>query len=165
MGDTNVSVTNDMKVIVFRLKDEEYGVDVNQVKSIERMQTITRIPATLDFLKGVINSRGSIIPVIDLRTRFDIEAVADAEHTRIIIVGIGNMEIGVIVDEANDVIDISADAIAPPPAVIGAGENEYIRGIAKVNERLLILLDMDKVVNSREMKILQNIGAEDNGLH
>ena len=165
MQGAGVSITSDMKVIVFGLHNEEYGIDVNQVKSIERMQTITRIPATLDFLKGVINMRGSVIPVIDLRSRFGIPAIDHSENSRIIIVGVQSMEVGVIVDTANDVIDISADSIAIPPVVTGAGDTEYIRGIAKLNDRLLILLDFDKVLNSQEVKILQEIGTDEHGSH
>lgn len=112
-------ITNEVKVIVFRLKDEEYGVEVGQVKSIERLEHITRVPNTPDFVKGVINLRGVVTPIIDLRKRFDFEELDFTESTRIIVVTVQDKEVGLIVDAANDVIDIPSDSIEPPPQVVG----------------------------------------------
>ena len=148
----------EIKVIVFRLDTEEYGVDVQQVKSIERMEYITRVPNTPSFVKGVINLRGVIIPIIDLRNRFGIEEKAYGDATRIIIVHIEEMEVGLIVDAANDVIDISEGQIEPPPKVVGGVEAVYLRGVAKLPERLLIMLNLDKVLNSEEMKQIAKFG-------
>lgn len=145
------------KVIVFQLNDEEYGVPVQQVGSIERMQHITRVPRTADFVVGVINLRGVVTPIIDLRTRFEIEANEYDDSTRIIIVHIDELEVGLIVDAANDVIDLSADAIEPPPEVVGTLEAEYIEGVAKLENRLLILLDLQKVLSIEEVKELKSI--------
>lgn len=102
-------IIGEVKVIVFRLKDEEYGVDVNQVKSIEKLEHITRVPRTPAFVKGVINLRGVVTPIIDLRNRFSLEETAYTESTRIIIVAVGELEVGLIVDAANDVIDICGE--------------------------------------------------------
>jgi len=150
---------NEVKVIVFRLDTEEYGVEVQQVKSIERMEYITRVPNTPAFVKGVINLRGVIIPILDLRNRLGIEDKTYDESTRIIIVNVEEMEVGLIVDAANDVIDIPVNAIEPPPKVVGGVEAEYIRGVAKLANRLLILLNLDKVLNTEEMKQLEKFGA------
>ena len=98
--------TQNRKVIVFQLNEEEYAVSVTQVGSIERIQPITRVPQTADFVKGVINLRGVVTPVIDLRVRFDMEQKEFDELSRIIIVHMDDMEVGLIVDAANDVIDI-----------------------------------------------------------
>ncbi|MGO4887759.1 chemotaxis protein CheW [Anaerobacillus sp. MEB173] len=152
-------IMNEMKVIVFQLKDEEYGVEVEQVRSIERMQYITRVPKTPEFVKGVINLRGVVTPIIELRNRFGIEEVAHTESTRIIIVAVGEMEVGLIVDAANDVIDIPVSAIEPPPEVVGGIEAEYLRGVAKLEKRLLILLNLDKVLNPKELKEIKSIEA------
>ncbi|MCR6096064.1 chemotaxis protein CheW [Salipaludibacillus agaradhaerens] len=151
------AVMDDMKVIVFQLKDEEYGVEVEQVRSIERVQHITRVPSTPDFVEGVINLRGVVTPIIDLRKRFSIEGIDHSETTRVIIVTVGNMEVGLVVDAANDVIDIPKSAVEPPPEVVGGLEAEYIRGVAKLEKRLLILLNLDKVLNAEEMNELQEI--------
>lgn len=152
------NVVNEIKVIVFQLKDEEYGIEVDQVRSIERMQHITRVPRTVDFVKGVINLRGVVTPIIDLRTRFGIDEVETTDSTRIIIVAVGNMDVGLIVDAANDVVDIPNDVIEPPPQVVGGIEAEYLRGVAKINRRLLILLNLDRVLNpteTKEMKVFE----------
>lgn len=150
--------TEEIKVIVFRLKNEEYGVDVNQVRSIERMEHITRVPNTPAFVKGVINLRGVVVPIIDLRNRFGIENQEYDDATRIIIVNVDEMEVGLIVDAANDVIDIPVSAIEPPPKVVGGVEAIYLRGVAKLSNHLLILLNLDKVLNPDEVKELEKFG-------
>lgn len=157
MLDKNSNVTNEIKVIVFRLKDEEYGVEVNQVRSIERMQHITRVPRTPEFVKGVINLRGVVTPIINLRSRFDLEEEGYTDNTRIIIVAVGDMEVGLIVDAANDVIDVPQDIIEPPPEVVGGIESNYLRGVAKLENRLLILLNLDKVLTPEELKQMKKI--------
>lgn len=145
------------KVIVFQLKDEEYAVPVEQVGSIERLQSITRVPQTAAFVKGVINLRGVVTPIIDLRTRFGIEETEYTETTRIIIVHLDEIEVGLIVDVANDVIDIPESAIEPPPEVVGSVNVDYISGVAKLEKRLLILLDLQKVLSTDEVKELKKI--------
>lgn len=150
-------IVGEVKVIVFRLKDEEYGVEVNQVKSIEKLEHITRVPRTPKFVKGVINLRGVVTPIIDLRNRFELEESVHSESTRIIIVAVGELEVGLIVDAANDVIDIPTDAIEPPPEVVGGVEAAYLRGVAKLDNRLLILLNLDKVLSTEEIKQLDAI--------
>lgn len=148
----------EIKVIIFRLKDEEYGVEVNQVKSIERMERITRVPNTPPFVKGVINLRGVVIPIIDLRNRFGIELLEYNDSTRIVIVNVDDVEVGLIVDAANDVVDIPVNAIEPPPKVVGGVESKYLRGVAKLSKRLLVLLNLDKVLNPDEIKELEKFG-------
>jgi purine-binding chemotaxis protein CheW len=143
---------NEEKVIVFQLKEEEYAVHVQHVKSIERMQHFTRIPNTVHFVKGVINLRGVVTPIIDLRSRFDIEASDYTDTTRIIIVSAGTIEAGLIVDSANDVMDLDKDTIEPPPEVVGGVDAEYIQGVAKIEKRLLILLDLEKVLNPEKLE-------------
>ncbi|WP_458413881.1 chemotaxis protein CheW [Schinkia sp. CFF1] len=142
----------DLKVIVFQLKDDEYGIPVQQVQSIERMMHITRVPRVAKFVKGVMNLRGVVTPIIDLRKRFGIEEAAYSESTRIIIVGVGDLDVGLIVDAANDVIDIPEGTIEPPPQVVGSVEVEYLNGVAKLDKRLLILLNLDRVLNPEAMK-------------
>lgn len=145
------------KVIVFQLIDEEYALSVNQVGSIERMQSITRVPQTADFVKGVINLRGVVTPVIDLRSRFDMKESEHGESTRIIIVYYNGTEVGLIVDAANDVIDIPESAIVPPPEVVGAVDIDCLEGVAKLDNRLLILLNLQKVLKPEEINVLETI--------
>ncbi|PYZ93125.1 chemotaxis protein CheW [Salipaludibacillus keqinensis] len=153
----NETVIEDVKVIVFQLKDEDYGVEVAQVRSIERVQHITRVPSTPDFVEGVINLRGVVTPIIDLRKRFAIQGLDHSETTRVIIVTVGQMDVGLVVDAANDVLDIPKNAIEPPPKVVGGLEAAYIRGVAKLEKRLLILLNLDKVLNPDEMEEIKEI--------
>jgi purine-binding chemotaxis protein CheW len=145
----------EVKVIVFQLQDEEYGIPVHQVRSIEKMQHITRVPRTAPFVKGVINLRGVVTPIIDLRVRFELEEQAYTDSTRIIIVALDHMEVGLIVDAANDVIDIPVSLIEPRPEVVGNVEVEYITGVAKVDKRLIILLNLEKVLTRDEENSLQ----------
>lgn len=149
--------TREMKAIVFRLKNEEYGVDVQQVRSIERLEHITRVPNAPAFVKGVINLRGVVTPVIDLRKRFGMEEAPYTDQTRIIIVRIGEVEVGLIVDAANDVIDIPLDQIEATPQIVGGVEAEYLRGVAKLGDRLLILLNLEKVLLIDEVEQLDRV--------
>lgn len=135
------------KMIVFQLKEEEYAVSVQEIGSIERMVPITRVPQTPEHVKGVINLRGVVTPIIDLRLRFGFEAAEITDATRILIVYINDMEVGLIVDSANDVMDIPEDMIESNPEVIGSIDVDYIEGVAKVDNRLFILLDLHKVLH------------------
>lgn len=146
-----------LKVVVFRLMNEEYGVEVTQVKSIERFQPITRVPNTPTFVKGVINLRGVITPIIDLRSRFNLEEGPYTELTRLIIVFLDDIEVGMIVDTAHDILDIPVDEIESPPEVVGGIKADYLRGVAKVKEHLYILLNLNKVLNMEEMRQLEKI--------
>ncbi|MBO7746634.1 chemotaxis protein CheW [Paenibacillus sp. MWE-103] len=142
----------EVKVIVFGLANEEYGIEVEKVRTIERMLPITRVPKTFAFVKGVINLRGVVIPVIDLRGRFGLEETEPTESSRIIIVAVNELEVGFIVDAANDVIDIDADTIDTPPEVVGGVKAKYLRGVAKVgDDRLLIMLNLAEVLNKSEI--------------
>ncbi|MFC4768807.1 chemotaxis protein CheW [Effusibacillus consociatus] len=140
------------KYIVFRLLDEEYGVEVNQVRSIERMQRITRVPRTPEFVKGVINLRGVVTPIVDLKTRFGLGTENYTDSTRIIIVAVDEMEVGLIVDAASDVIDIPSEAIEPPPEAVGGVKASYLDGVANLGNRLLILLNLEKALNADELQ-------------
>lgn len=139
-----------IKVISFSLQDEEYAIPVKQVGSIERMQQITRVPNTASYIKGVINLSGVVTPIIDLRKRFGLEEKDYDESTRIIIVYYKDLELGIIVDSARDVIDIYEDDIEPTPEVIGSVDVDYIDGVTKVGNRLLILPDLEKVLEQSE---------------
>ncbi|CAG7623721.1 chemotaxis protein CheW [Paenibacillus allorhizosphaerae] len=148
----------ELKVIVFALAHEEYGVEVDSVKTIERMLPMTRVPKTPAFVKGVINLRGVVTPVIDLRGRFSLPETDYTENTRVIIVAVGDIEVGLIVDSANDVIDVDTDTIEDPPEIVGGIKAKYLRGIAKVGDnRLLVLLNLQEVLNKSEIVQLEQI--------
>ncbi|MCU6599796.1 chemotaxis protein CheW [Peribacillus frigoritolerans] len=140
-------MSEDMKVIVFQIKDKEYAIPVNKVSGIEKLLHITRVPKALKFVKGVINLRGVITPIIDLRVRFDFEEVEYDESTRIIIVILDDMEVGLIVDSANDVLDIPVESIEPQAEVVGHLASDYISGVAKIEKRLLVLINLEKALS------------------
>ncbi|KFL44357.1 chemotaxis protein CheW [Lysinibacillus sp. BF-4] len=135
-----------MKVIVFQLEDKEYAIPVSRVQGIERLMHITRVPKTPNYVKGVINLRGVVTPIIDLRERFSLPASDNQDATRIIIVSIKDTEVGFIVDSANDVLDINTKSIEPQPEVVGTVEEEFISGVSRLDNRLLILLHLEKVL-------------------
>ncbi|MFK2825017.1 chemotaxis protein CheW [Bacillus sp. B190/17] len=134
-----------IKVIAFQLMDKEYAFPVHQVHSIEKLMHITRVPGTVPFIRGVINLRGVVTPIIDLRKRFGLPEEEYDEQTRIIIASSGDIEVGLVVDSANDVLDIPKDTIEPQPDIAGTVEAEYITGVAKLEKRLLILLNLERV--------------------
>ncbi|MGY3716928.1 chemotaxis protein CheW [Sutcliffiella cohnii] len=138
------------KVIVFQLAKEHYGVDLQQVRSIERMQAITPVPQTSAFIKGVMNLRGDITPIIDLKERLELGKTEYTEQTRVLIVQIETIQVGLIVDSATDVIDIDPSFIEPAPAMIGGVTKEYLKGVAKLEDRLLVLLGLEQVLNQEE---------------
>jgi len=135
-----------IKLVIFRVNDEEYGVDVSLIKSIERMMQITRVPNVQEYIMGVMNLRGSVIPVVDLRVRFGFPATEIKEETRIIVLSIDELEVGIIVDSCSDVTDIKRENIEPPPSVVGAIESTFIQGVTKIDRRLVILLDMEQTL-------------------
>ncbi|GIO36141.1 MULTISPECIES: chemotaxis protein CheW [Paenibacillus] len=148
----------EMKVIVFKLGTEEYGIEVDRVQTIERMMPITRVPKTFSFVKGVINLRGVVIPVIDLRGRFGLPEAEYTDQTRIIIVVANEMEVGFIVDSANDVIDLDSDSIDSPPDVVGGVKAKYLHGVARISEeRLLVMLNLSEVLNRNEIIQLESL--------
>lgn len=148
----------ELKVIVFKLGEEEYGIEVDAVQTIERMMPITRVPKTLSFVKGVINLRGVVIPVIELRGRFGLPSVEYTDQTRIIIVSMNEIEVGFIVDSANDVIDLNSDLIDAPPDVVGGVKAKYLRGVARVSEeRLLVMLNLSEELNRAEISQLESL--------
>ena len=136
-----------LKVIVFQLADKEYAIPVSNVQGIEKLMHITRVPKTEKYVKGVINLRGVVTPIIDLRQRFGLPVTENQESTRIIIINLEDMEVGFVVDSANDVIDLPVDAIEQQPEVVGSSEEEFISGVAKIENRLMILLQLEKILN------------------
>jgi len=150
------SVFNEQKVIVFQLQDKEYGVFVQNVKSIEKVDHITRVPKTADYIKGVINLRGVVTPIIDLRKRLNMPEKEITDQTRVIIAVQNEMEVGLIVDSANDVVDISEDSIEPAPSVVEQVETEFIKGITKLDKRLIMLLDLEKVLSKENQRVIEH---------
>ncbi len=133
------------KYLTFRLAGEFYGVEIRKVSEINGIVDITSIPRSLDFMKGVINLRGKIIPVIDLRMRLGMQEAEHTDETCIIVVNVAR-EVGLVVDSVSEVLDIDGDLINPAPSMGSSASRSYILGIAKVEETMKILLDIDLVL-------------------
>lgn len=139
-----------LKIVTFHVNDEEYGVDISMVNSIERMTKITRVPNVGEHVLGVMNLRGNVIPVIDLRKRFQLESREFDEETRIIVIGLQDLEVGVVVDSCGSVTDILRKDIEPPPSTISDVDAAYIQGATKLGNRLIVLLDMEETINPKK---------------
>lgn len=146
---------SDMQIIVFAVAAERYGVDVAQVRSIERVPSISRVPRTLPFIKGVINLRGTVTPVMDLRGRFGFPDTEYGEDSRIVVVEVDQTTIGLIVDAVMDVTTLDASAIQPPPALVGGVQAVYLNGVAQTADGLLILLNLERVLSEAEASQLK----------
>lgn len=142
------------QLVVFEIGNEHYGVDIVAVESIIKMQPITAVPHARDFVEGVTNLRGTVLPVIDLRKRFGIETREADKNTRVIVVSINDIKVGMIVDSVSEVLRIAEETIEPAPPIVLSVDSTFITGIAKVDERLIILLDLGKVLSIEEQKEL-----------
>lgn len=142
------TATHIKQFVVFRLENEEYGIDILRVKEIKEMMRITRVPKAANLVRGVINLRGEVIPVIDLRKKFNLPPKEENDSTRIIIVAVDDITVGLIVDTSSEVIEISSNAIESTPDGVGNVDQGNIYGIGKVGERLIILLDIVKIVTN-----------------
>jgi len=145
------------QLVVFRLANEFYGVDIGAVNTIIRMQEITAIPRTPDFVEGVINLRGSIVPVIDLRKRFGLPIGEITKASRIVVVEAGQQMIGMIVDAVAETLRLPSSAIEPPSPVVTSLDTEYLRGVGKLEDRMVILLDLEKVLSNSEVESLAKL--------
>ena len=143
-----------LQLVTFSTGDEEFGVDILRVQEIIRTMAITNVPKAPEFVEGVINLRGKVIPIIDLRRRFGLQPKEHDKHTRIIVIEINNMIVGFVVDSVSEVLRIPASTVEPPPPVVAGLESEYISGVGKLHDRLLILLDLDKLLSGEDMENL-----------
>ncbi|MCL6612874.1 MAG: chemotaxis protein CheW [Peptococcaceae bacterium] len=146
------------QVVVFTLRDQVYGMDIGSVLEIIRMESVTRVPGTPDFIEGIINLRGKVIPVMDLCRRFNMPPSKISDSTRVIIAEAGGVTVGMIVDSVSEVLRIPASSIEPPPAIIAGSSIEALRGIALVDEKMIILLDLGKVLYEEEKRQLEGFG-------
>jgi len=152
------------KYLTFYVADEEYGLEILKVREIIGLMEITSVPKTPDFVRGVINLRGKVIPVVELRSKFNIESIADTEQTCIIVVDVAfedsTIQIGVLVDSVSEVLDISADNIEDTPSFGTALKTDFIRGMAKAKGSVKILLNIESVLTADEMTQLTETKAQ-----
>ena len=144
----------DRQLVVFELADEFYALDIHRVESIIKMQEITSVPHAPAFVDGVINLRGEVLPVDDLRSRFGLDTQEETKETRIVVVAIDQMKVGMIVDGVSEVLNVNTDEVGPPSPMVTTVDSGLIEGIAKEDDRLIILVDLAKVLTVEETREL-----------
>src|SRR5574340_121498 len=146
------------ELLTFTLGGEEYGIDIMKVQGIRGYEAVTTIANAPEFIKGVINLRGIIVPVVDMRIKFRLDSVTYDETTVVIILNVAGRVVGIVVDGVSDVIALKADEIKPPPE-FGAGlDTKYLQGLGTVDGRMIILVDIEKLMTSRDMELMEAVG-------
>ena len=149
------------RFLTFTIEDNVYGLPIKFVTEIIGVQTATKIPETPDYVKGIINLRGRIVPLIDVRLKFGKEELPYTERTCIIVIDVNTIAVGLIVDRVDDVLTLEDHQIALPPSGGSLGfENRYIEGIGKANDMVLLLLDAEHLLRTEEMEIIENIAVD-----
>jgi purine-binding chemotaxis protein CheW len=153
-------LTENRQVVIFKLGEEEYGIPILSVQEIIRPQAPTKLPNSPGFVRGIINLRGRVIPIIDLAQRFGITASSATHERRYIVVEVRGKTIGIIVDSVSEVLAVAEDNIKPPVENFASFDTRYISGILTREERLVILIDIEKIFLEDELLALQESGAE-----
>lgn len=156
LADKRKSTGELLQLVSFKLGNEEFGIDILIVQEINRMLEITKVPKSPVFVEGVINLRGRVIPIINLRKRFGLPEKDKDKETRIMVVNINNRVVGMTVDAVSEVLRLPIDTIEPPPPMVSGIESEFINGVGKIGNKLLILLDLNKLLSTKEQEILDH---------
>ncbi len=146
-----------LQLVTFSIGEEEFGVDILKVQEIIRTMEITKVPRAPEFVEGVINLRGKVIPIIDLRRRFSLTTRSHDSNTRIIVIEITQMIVGFVVDAVSEVLRIPVDTVEPAPPVVAGLDSDYISGVGKLHDRLLILLDLDRLLSADDIEMLSDL--------
>jgi purine-binding chemotaxis protein CheW len=158
-GKPNQEESMEQQIVVFELANEHYGLDISTVEGIIKMQSITKMPQAPNYVEGITNLRGSVVPVMDLRRRFGLATQERTKDTRIVVVYINSVKVGMIVDGVSQVLRIQDDTIEPPPPMVTTINSAFIKGIAKLDNQLVILLDLTKVLSIEEKAELVGMPA------
>lgn len=143
--------------VIFKLNDNEYGIDIMNVKEIIEYTDCSEVPNSPDFIKGIINYRGDIVPVIDLHKKFNISSTSITDNTRFIIFGLEDKQIGLLVDDASQVVPIDDENVENAPAIIIDSNTKFIGGIGKLNDRMVIILDLENLLSNSEREQIASI--------
>ena len=141
--------------VIFKLNQEEYGVAISHVQEITEIKSITSVPNTPSFVEGIINLRGKIVPIVSIKKRFDLPLEGEVSEQRIIIINLNEKQAGFIVDDASQVLTMDESQIEGPPELIAGVDRDYIIGIGKVDEKIIVLLDLEKILNEQEKKEIE----------
>lgn len=148
-----------LQLVTFMVNSEEFAIPILSVQEINRMMQITRVPQSPEFIEGVINLRGKIIPVMDLRKRFGIDALEDSSDARIIVVEVASRVIGFTVDRVNEVLRIDGGIVESPPAMVSGIDSDYVEGVGKLEDRLLILLNLERLFSDEDLDQIDQVNA------
>ena len=155
----SASTFTSLEFLAFTLGKEEYGIDIQKVQELRGYDAVTRIANTPEFIKGVVNLRGIIVPIIDMRIKFNLGTPVYDQFTVVIILNIGGRVMGMVVDSVSDVITLTNEQLKPAPQMSSIVETDYLLGLGTVEERMLILLDIDKLMSSTDMGLIEKIAA------
>ncbi|MGD1915628.1 MAG: chemotaxis protein CheW [Phycisphaerales bacterium] len=155
--DDATQLGDSLQLVTFEIAEEEFAVDILAVQEINRMMDLTRVPQAPPEIEGVINLRGKIIPVMDLRQRFGLETRERDDQTRIIVVEVDGRVIGFIVDRVRQVLPISRSIVEPAPDMVATIDSQFISGVGKLPDRLLILLDLDHLLSGQLAEAIDNV--------
>ena len=145
-NENNVTAEENLQVVAFKLRNEEYGISILNVQEIRNLTDITRVPFAQEFIKGVINLRGSVLPVIDLKQRLGLEETPYTDDTRIVTVNIGDLHVGMLVDAVTEVLTLTAKPLDPKKAINGKDLTKFLSGIGNIDGRLIIMLNLEEII-------------------
>ena len=148
-----------LEALAFKLGNEEYGIKILKVQEIRGYESVTRIASAPEHVKGVVNLRGTIVPIVDMRIKFKLGEPTYNQFTVVIILNIQDRVVGMVVDSVSDVISLTADQIKPAPDLGGALTTDYLVGLGTVDERMIILVDIDRLMSSEEMGVIESVAA------
>ncbi|QSA98690.1 chemotaxis protein CheW [Methylococcus sp. EFPC2] len=158
-SETAAGISGGRECLTFTLGDEEYGIDILTVQEIRGYDTVTRIANAPDFIKGVINLRGAIVPIVDMRIKFNLGNVVYNEFTVVIVLNLAGRVIGMVVDGVSDVITLTPEQIRPAPELGTALDTQYINGLGTVDERMIILMDIERLMSAEDMALIEHAAA------
>ncbi len=148
---------SERQYVIFKLENEEYAVDIMNVKEISEYMECTKVPNSPNFIKGIINYRGNVVPVINLHEKFDMLSASITPNTRIIIFGLNDRQVGLLVDDASQVLTIDDKKIEDAPNIIMGSDDKFISGIGKIENRMVIILDLENLLSEEEKKRIEVI--------
>lgn len=157
--DTTLMSDGVLEALAFKLGNEEYGIKILKVQEIRGYESVTRIASAPEHVKGVVNLRGTIVPIVDMRIKFNLGTPTYNEFTVVIILNIQDRVVGMVVDSVSDVISLTAEQIKPAPDMGGALNTDYLIGLGTVEERMIILVDIDRLMSADEMGVIDSIAA------
>ena len=157
--ESSSQAADSMQLVSFKMGDETYGIEITKIREIILMGQITQVPETPHHVKGLINLRSTVIPVIDLRARFGLAEGEMTDESRIVVLNVGSRTIGIVVDAVREVLRVSGDQISEAPSTVASLGNKYMTGLVRLEEQLLILLDVDQLFGEEEGAALENAMA------